>query len=179
MGRLRRRGINILFAFTIAALITLTNDAKAQAGHAVYDAAPSPHALARHLFGPRYRSAAAPSDERFGMRIRFALDSASILDESRPLLDSVGEMLQLDGVAQQALVIEGHADTLGSEAYNLGLSERRAEAVKRYLVRHHGVAAARLVTVGHGERWLYDADDGENPINRRVEFRAVRNVLVR
>jgi OOP family OmpA-OmpF porin len=48
------------------------------------------------------------------------------------------------------VTVEGHTDSVGSDAYNQGLSERRADAVRNYLVRQ-GIDASRIETVGHGE----------------------------
>jgi outer membrane protein OmpA-like peptidoglycan-associated protein len=68
-----------------------------------------------------------------------------------------------------SLLIEGHTDALGSDRYNLELSERRAIAVARYLVVHHGIAPERLQVAGKGksEPLLSDPYD---PRNRRVQF---------
>ena len=72
--------------------------------------------------------------------------------------------------------VEGHADSIGSEAYNLALSEHRAEAVGQEL-GYDGVREARLVTKGYGEKYPVapnsNADGSDNPAgrakNRRVE----------
>ena len=69
-----------------------------------------------------------------------------------------------------AIAIIGHTDGLGDDDYNLALSQRRAEAVKSYLVSTYNVDPSRLVTVGRGESELLDAANPESPINRRVEF---------
>ncbi|MBA3581988.1 MAG: OmpA family protein [Gammaproteobacteria bacterium] len=68
------------------------------------------------------------------------------------------------------VTIEGHTDDLGSDATNLALSQRRADAVKSYLVTH-GVDAARLTATGKGESTPIagnDSDTGRQQ-NRRVE----------
>lgn len=68
--------------------------------------------------------------------------------------------------------IDGHTDSTGPEAYNMKLSERRAEAVKDYLVNKVGISADRLTTVGYGEmKPAYPNDTKANRAkNRRVEF---------
>jgi outer membrane protein OmpA-like peptidoglycan-associated protein len=68
-----------------------------------------------------------------------------------------------------SLLIEGHTDALGPDRYNFELSERRAIAVARYLVVHHGIAPERLQVAGKGksEPLLSDPYD---PRNRRVQF---------
>lgn len=49
------------------------------------------------------------------------------------------------------VVIEGHTDSVGSDAYNKKLSQERANAVKKYMVEENGIAATRIKTVGYGE----------------------------
>jgi outer membrane protein OmpA-like peptidoglycan-associated protein len=90
-------------------------------------------------------------------------DAAVILDEAARILTETHE---------GALVrIEGHADWTGPEAYNQGLSERRAKSVRDYLVSR-GVEASRLTTVGYGEsRPIADNETREGrALNRRVEL---------
>ncbi len=78
----------------------------------------------------------------------FSFDSAK-LNPNQPKLDDIAKLLNANsGVTN--VVITGHADRLGSDKYNQKLSERRATAVKDYLVSK-GVAANRLNAVGKGE----------------------------
>ena len=122
-------------------------------------------------------SARAPTAEEgadggaFGLMINFAYGRAEVLEESVPYLDSVGRMLNLERARGQRVVIEGHTDATGGAAYNQGLSELRALAVRRYLVSVHGIDADRLRPVGKGETSLHDPGDPAAAINRRVEFR--------
>lgn len=69
------------------------------------------------------------------------------------------------------LLIEGHTDDVGTDAYNLGLSQRRAEAVSNYL-RNSGIASARLITKWYGESQPVadNATAANKALNRRVEF---------
>jgi outer membrane protein OmpA-like peptidoglycan-associated protein len=68
------------------------------------------------------------------------------------------------------VIIEGNADSVGDEAYNLGLSQRRAESVKAYLV-NQGVASTRLAASGNGEGSPVASNDSATgrQQNRRVE----------
>lgn len=102
-------------------------------------------------------------------RVTFALDSAELTDEGRRVLDSVAEMLR--GQDNILVEIAGHTDNLGSEAYNLVLSQRRADACRAYLIRK-GVDPSRLTAVGYGEYKPIDTNDTEQgrANNRRVEF---------
>ena len=66
-------------------------------------------------------------------------------------------------------VIEGHASTDGSAATNQSLSERRANAVRDFLIGQ-GVSARRLQSIGYGESMPLAGIPGESPMNRRVEI---------
>jgi outer membrane protein OmpA-like peptidoglycan-associated protein len=102
--------------------------------------------------------------------VQFAFDSAQILPAARSQLDALAEGIRMLP-AIQAVVIEGHTDAIGAEAYNDQLSQRRAQAVKRYLVASHGIDAARLRAVGMGEHAPLQGRDPAASENRRVQFR--------
>lgn len=102
--------------------------------------------------------------------VRFAFDSAAIAPEARPQLDALATGIKMLPAAQPVL-IEGHTDATGSDAYNQQLSERRAQTVKRYLVQVHGIAASRLHTAGVGKSEPIEGSDPFAPENRRVQFR--------
>ena len=69
------------------------------------------------------------------------------------------------------VVIEGHTDSRGSDAYNQALSERRANAVRDELVNENGIAAERVSTVGYGESRPVSSNDTDagRAQNRRIE----------
>ncbi len=115
---------------------------------------------------------AANRPRSFGLLIQFAFDSSEILPASRPYLDQVGRMLQLENLAGRRLIIEGHTDASGSAAYNQRLSEKRARAIRSYLVSSLGVEPGRLVALGKGESRLLEGRDPLDARNRRVEFRS-------
>ncbi len=71
--------------------------------------------------------------------------------------------------------IAGHTDELGSEEYNLKLSEKRALAVKQYLVEH-GISPDRIKAVGYGEKYplTKGETEEERALNRRVEFKILK-----
>lgn len=71
------------------------------------------------------------------------------------------------------VVIEGNACALGTDEYNLALSEERAEKIERLLVQQYGVAPEKLVSVGWGERHpkYSNATEATRMLNRRVTFR--------
>lgn len=102
--------------------------------------------------------------------ITFDTGKAVIRAESRAVLDQIGALLVRD--AALGLEIQGHTDNVGAPTANLALSQQRAEAVKKYLVDTHGVAAARLTTSGFGDtRPVADnTTDAGRARNRRVEL---------
>ncbi len=104
--------------------------------------------------------------------ITFATDSSDLSPAFFDVLNSVGKVL---GEYNKTVVeVAGHTDSTGSDAYNQGLSERRANAVATYL-RGHGVISERLITVGMGEsRPIADNSTAEGrQANRRVEITMV------
>jgi OOP family OmpA-OmpF porin len=67
-------------------------------------------------------------------------------------------------------IIEGHTDSVGSDAYNLRLSNDRSNSVRQYLIKEFGVDASRLTSKGYGESRpiaTNDTDEGRQK-NRRV-----------
>ena len=78
----------------------------------------------------------------------FGFDSAK-LNPNQPKLDDIANVLN-NNSSIDSVTITGHADRLGSDKYNQALSERRANAVKAYLVGK-GIAASRLNAEGKGE----------------------------
>ncbi len=114
-----------------------------------------------------------PSDDLqlFELYIQFDYDKSDIKAQYFPELDVIGKVLSRSDNA--TAVIEGHADRkkLSDHDYNMKLSERRAKAVKEYLVNQSGIAADRLTAKGFGftrPKAANDPDAG-NPVNRRVE----------
>lgn len=102
--------------------------------------------------------------------VQFAFDSSELLPAARPQLDALAEGIRLLP-ERQAVVIEGHTDVRGSDAYNEQLSLQRAQAVRRYLVGVHRIDPARLRAVGLGEYALLAGLDPRAAEQRRVQFR--------
>jgi len=86
----------------------------------------------------------------------FSFDKAVIRKDQRKSLDEF--VAGLKGVTYDEITITGHADRLGSDAYNQNLSERRANAVKAYLVSR-GVPASKIRAEGRGESKPVTGDD--------------------
>ncbi|MCJ8312169.1 MAG: peptidoglycan-associated lipoprotein Pal [Saccharospirillaceae bacterium] len=102
------------------------------------------------------------------MTVYFKFDQSAVTAEARDSLDLHAEYLNLN--MDQQVVLEGHADERGTPEYNLGLSERRANAVAAYL-RLQGVNKAQISIIAMGEE--SPADFGQTNAahakNRRVE----------
>ncbi len=105
--------------------------------------------------------------------IQFEFDKAVIRPQSYPILDDVAAIIKANPGIKRVM-IEGHTDSIGSDAYNMKLSERRANSVRQYLT-NKGIAPGMLDTVGYGEsRPVATNDTAEGRAkNRRVEFKVV------
>jgi outer membrane protein OmpA-like peptidoglycan-associated protein len=103
-------------------------------------------------------------------KILFEFDKAVIQAASFELMDEITQVVK-DNPRIKKISIEGHTDDDGKASYNKKLSQKRADSVMKYLVEH-GIDAARLTAVGHGEDIpLVPNDTDENKEkNRRVEF---------
>jgi len=104
--------------------------------------------------------------------VTFATDSSDLRPAFFDVLVSVSTVLK--EFDQTVVEVAGHTDSTGSDAYNQGLSERRASSVTQYL-QSHGVMDQRLITIGLGEsRPVADNDtDSGRQSNRRVEITMV------
>ena len=100
----------------------------------------------------------------------FDFDSDKIKDKFHPLLKNGVEVMKLN--PSLTVEIQGHTDSVGSDGYNLDLSERRANAVKNALIQH-GVEGSRMTTIGFGESNPAESNATEEgrAYNRRVEFK--------
>lgn len=106
-------------------------------------------------------------------RIEFTSGKATIKVESYPILDEIAQILK--EVPDMKLIVEGHTDSVGDDTLNKRLSQRRAEAVRDYLISR-GIRADRLQAIGFGEeRPIADnTSEAGRAENRRVEFKIVK-----
>ncbi|HEY4177489.1 MAG TPA: OmpA family protein [Kofleriaceae bacterium] len=102
-------------------------------------------------------------------QVFFETDSATIKDESVPVLQAIAEVVKtLDG---KRVRIEGHTDDRGTDQYNLDLSKRRARAVAQWLITNGGIPTAQLETTGYGKsRPIVSGATADPSQNRRVEL---------
>jgi len=101
--------------------------------------------------------------------IEFAFDKAEITGTSSVILDVAVD--QLKRCPMIPMEIDGHTDSVGSEEYNMGLGQRRADAVKVYFV-NKGISSGRLTARSFGETRPVASNDTEEgrQTNRRVEL---------
>jgi outer membrane protein OmpA-like peptidoglycan-associated protein len=111
----------------------------------------------------------SPGAQGLDVAIQFGFDSDRLLSESFATLDSLAEGIKLTPTGQ-AVTIFGHTDATGSELYNQILSERRANAVRSYLIEKHGISPGKLQSFGRGEGQLLLPQAPFNGKNRRVGF---------
>lgn len=102
-------------------------------------------------------------------RIYFGFDSATLSDQAPRILTRMADYMRTN--PELSLTVQGHCDARGTEAYNMSLGARRAEAVKTFLV-DQGIQVERLATMSYGE--ARPAAMGQNEAawarNRRAEF---------
>ncbi|WP_268993596.1 OmpA family protein [Stutzerimonas stutzeri] len=116
---------------------------------------------------PEPEPAAAPV--RVELDVKFDFDRAVVKPDSYSDIQNLADFMKEYG--QTTTVLEGHTDSVGTDAYNQRLSERRANAVRNVLVDELGVEGNRVNAVGYGEsRPVADNSTEEGrAINRRVE----------
>ena len=131
----------------------------------------SPEEIVRGLT-PRLTRGIAPALPAVAVTVRFDFNSAKIGLAAAQILRSVGVALQSAELASYRIRIEGHTDSLGSDQYNLKLSERRANSVKQFLIQVYRIAPERLITLGRGKQEpIAENETAEGrQKNRRVEF---------
>jgi len=122
-------------------------------------------------------SVEAPYEEKIIImqKIHFEFNKSNVRPVSYPILDDVVKVLEQNPQIRK-IRIEGHTDWIGSDAYNMKLSQRRAESVREYLVKK-GVSPDRLIATGYGKsRPIADNNTDEGRArNRRTEFTVLDN----
>ncbi|TRX58747.1 OmpA family protein [Fulvivirga sp. M361] len=110
----------------------------------------------------------------FNEGLRFDVNSSSVRSSSSGNLTDLSTVLSK--YEDTEILIEGHTDSSGSEDYNQTLSEKRAESVKRILIKN-GVVAGRMTSIGYGEDQPLEDNSTEagKQANRRVEVAIYAN----
>lgn len=103
------------------------------------------------------------------LEINFEYNSDRISTSAMPQVTALGQALSSADLKGSTFVVAGHTDGKGTDTYNQSLSERRADAVKRYLMSKYRVDESSLVTVGYGKSQLKDTSNPTAAENRRVQ----------
>lgn len=186
-----RRGVRVFAAIALAAVVGVSACAKKKPVPPPATPAPAPAPAPRTTPTPPPPPPPAPretppraltEDEMFARKSLddlnaekpltdafFALDSAQIGDEAKPGLQKDADWLKRWPTTK--VMVEGHADSRGTAEYNLALGERRATAVRTYLV-DLGVAADRITIVSKGKESPVCTEENEScwQQNRRGHF---------
>lgn len=111
--------------------------------------------------------------------INFRTGSAAISPREAEALADLGDAIarQIRRNPNEVFLIEGHTDAVGSETYNLALSDRRAESVALALTEYFDVPPESLVVQGYGENYLKIDTQGEARQNRRATVRRITQLL--
>jgi peptidoglycan-associated lipoprotein len=114
-------------------------------------------------------AAAGPRASMKNRTVYFDFDRDEVKEEFRQIVSDHGKYLAANPGAKVRL--EGHADERGSREYNIGLGERRAQAVRQALLLQ-GAGASQLATVSYGEERpaVTGSDEESWALNRRVEI---------
>ena len=111
--------------------------------------------------------------------ITFETGSAAIRPDQAPALSRLGNLMKsyIDANPREVFLIEGHTDAVGSAAYNLALSDRRAESVALAMTEYFAVPPENMVVQGYGESFLKVQTDAAEQMNRRASVRRITDLL--
>jgi outer membrane protein OmpA-like peptidoglycan-associated protein len=107
---------------------------------------------------------------RVDIEINFDFSSAEITPASIPDVNELGKALSSEALSGYRIVLNGHTDAVGGDAFNQELSERRAASVRQYLIEVFKIAPDRLIAIGYGEERLKSPSVPDAAENRRVEI---------
>jgi len=109
---------------------------------------------------------------KIDLAIHFDFNSDTLTEKGKQQTQQLAEALNSGKLENSLLQLMGHTDSIGSDAYNLDLSQRRSLSVKKYLLTINTNLASRISTNGLGESQLLSqgSTDADHQINRRVEI---------
>jgi len=105
--------------------------------------------------------------------IQFDYKKAKVKNEYYPILDEAADVMKAN--PDLKIEIQGHTCDIGSQKYNLGLSERRANSVKKYFLKK-GIPGFRMTTIGFGKTkpLVPNTNEENRKLNRRVELKPIK-----
>jgi OOP family OmpA-OmpF porin len=107
---------------------------------------------------------------QFVVEVEFDFNSAVIKPSSYRTVGAIADALHNPILLGYGFLVIGHTDSVGGRAYNIGLSQRRAEAIRTALIDPFGVNPGALEAVGLGEEQLRDPQHPTSGVNRRVQL---------
>jgi len=107
---------------------------------------------------------------QFVVEVDFDFNSAVIKPSSYRTVGAIADALHNPILLSYGFLVIGHTDSVGGRAYNIGLSQRRAEAIRDALIDPFGVNPGVLEAVGLGEEQLRDPAHPTSGVNRRVQL---------
>lgn len=174
----------LVLAFSIClVLLCASRDATAQSILAQGLAGNIPAVAAKEWLPgvPRYEVGLKAEDEndlakvtnekpKVDLDILFDTDSAILSPKVLPTVQALGRALSDPTLKGSTFILAGHTDSLEDEAYSQRLAERRAEAVKHYLVKYYNIPGSDLVVVGYGSTKLKTHMNPFDAQNNRVQI---------
>jgi outer membrane protein OmpA-like peptidoglycan-associated protein len=109
------------------------------------------------------------------LEINFEYNSDRISSTALQQVTALGQALSSPELKGSTFVLAGHTDAKGGDAFNQGLSERRADTVRRFLKEKFNIDDGKLVTVGYGRTQLKNTSNPAAAENRRVQVVNVAN----
>ena len=103
------------------------------------------------------------------LAIYFEFDSDKVTQDSLPTLVKLGKALSRKELQGSKIMVAGHTDAKGSAEYNQELSKKRANAVKKFLMRTFNLNAKDMLAIGFGKEYLKKGIDPFSSQNRRVQ----------
>lgn len=111
----------------------------------------------------------AASKPQIDLPMEFDTNSDVLRGPALANANSLGKALSDPSMRGQTVMIAGHTDARGAEDLNQKLSERRADALKQFLVQNYAIPPANIITAGYGKSHLKNPGDPEGRENRRVQ----------
>ena len=103
------------------------------------------------------------------LEVYLDFDAAAITPAALPALRTLGQALSDGRLAGGTFIVGGHTDAKGEADYNQSLSQRRAAAVRDFLITNFPIPPAKLMAIGYGEEQLKAAEEPLAGVNRRVQ----------
>jgi outer membrane protein OmpA-like peptidoglycan-associated protein len=107
---------------------------------------------------------------QFVVEVEFDFNSSVIKPSSYRTVGQIADALHNPILLGYGFLVIGHTDSVGGRRYNVGLSQRRAEAIRNALIDPFGVNPAVLEAIGMGEEQLRDPQHPTSGVNRRVQL---------